>query len=232
MITIRRSKDRGHAQHGWLESYHSFSFAGYQDARFTGFRDLIVINEDRVQPSEGFGQHGHQDMEIISYVLEGELAHQDSTGTSSVIRPGDVQRMSAGKGVQHSEFNNSKDQLVHFLQIWIKPRKYGIKPCYEEQKFGPEEKKNLLKLIVSPNSEGGSLSINQDAKIYSALLDPGKKIRHDFGSSRYGWLQVLRGSLELNGEPLNEGDGASISDEPKTEVLGKTPTEFLLFDLP
>ena len=232
MITIRRSKDRGHAQHGWLESYHTFSFANYHDPIHVGFRDLLVINEDRVQPAQGFGKHGHQDMEIISYVLEGELAHQDSLGTGSVIRPGDVQRMSAGQGVRHSEFNHSKEKLVHFLQIWIKPKKNGIKPSYEEKKFTSEEKKNHLKLIVSPGAEDGSLTINQDAKIFSSNLDPGKEVRYAFKSGRYGWVQVLRGSLELNGELLNEGDGASISDTSEIRTLAKEPSEFLLFDLP
>ena len=232
MITIRRSKDRGHAQHGWLESYHTFSFANYHDPKHMGFRDLLVINEDRVQPAQGFGKHGHQDMEIISYVLEGELAHQDSIGTGSVIRPGDVQRMSAGEGVRHSEFNHSKDRPVHFLQIWIKPKKTGIKPSYEERKFTTEEKKNRLKLIVSPGAEDGSLAINQDAKIFSSSLDPEKEIRYDFKPGRYGWVQVLRGSIELNGELLKEGDGAAISDTPEVRALGKSSAELLLFDLP
>jgi redox-sensitive bicupin YhaK (pirin superfamily) len=232
MIQVRRSEDRGHAKHGWLDSHHTFSFANYYDPNFTGFRDLLVINEDRVQPGEGFGKHPHDNMEIISYVLEGELAHKDSTGTGSVIRPGDVQRMSAGSGVTHSEFNHSKDKLVHFLQIWITPKKEGIKPSYEEKKFSTEEKRNRLKLIVSPTGEEGSLSINQDAKLYSTLLEEGKEVSHEFASGRYGWVQVARGTVELNGMLLKEGDGAAISGESRLKLTAKQPAEVLLFDLP
>jgi redox-sensitive bicupin YhaK (pirin superfamily) len=232
MISIRKSKERGHARHGWLESYHTFSFANYYDPKFTGFRDLLVINEDRVQPGQGFGKHSHQDMEIISYVMEGELEHRDSMGTGSVIRPGDVQRMSAGRGVQHSEFNHSKEKLVHFFQIWIAPSKEGIKPSYEEKKFSSEEKKNLLKLIVSPTGEDGSLSINQDAKLFASVLDEGKSVDYRLSSGRHGWVQVLRGGLELNGERLAEGDGAAISDVDALKLVAKQASEVLLFDLP
>jgi redox-sensitive bicupin YhaK (pirin superfamily) len=232
MITLRKSNDRGHARHGWLESYHTFSFANYHDPKYTGFRDLLVINEDRVQPGQGFGTHGHKDMEIISYVLEGELAHKDSMGTGSVIRPGDVQRMSAGTGVRHSEFNHSKDKLVHFLQIWITPKEEGIKPSYEEKKFSSEEKKNNLRLIVSPEGESGSLGINQDARVYATLLDEGKEVSHDLRPGRHGWVQVVRGSVDLNGERMEEGDGASISDERALKLTARTPAEVLLFDLP
>ena len=192
MIQVRKSEERNHAKHGWLDSHHTFSFANYYDPQFTGFRDLLVINEDRVQPGQGFGKHPHENMEIISYVLEGELAHKDSMGTGSVIRPGDVQRMSAGTGVQHSEFNNSKEKPVHFLQIWIKPQKDGIKPSYEEKKFGAEDKRNRLKLIVSPNGEDGSLTINQNAKLYSGILEEGKEVTDALPPGRYAWVQYRK----------------------------------------
>lgn len=232
MIQVRKSEERGHARHGWLDSHHTFSFANYYDPRFTGFRDLLVINEDRVQPGQGFGKHGHENMEIISYVLEGELAHKDSMGSGSVIRPGDVQRMSAGTGVRHCEFNHSEEKPVHFLQIWITPREEGLKPGYEEKRFTPEEKKNRLRLIVSPSGEEGSLTINQDAKLYASLLDEGKEVNYDLSSGRYGWVQVTQGSVELNGTLLKAGDGAAISDEKGLKLVAKNPAEFLLFDLP
>ena len=232
MIHVRRSHDRGHAQHGWLDSYHTFSFASYYDPKFTGFRDLLVINEDRVEPGKGFGTHGHQDMEIITYVLEGELTHKDSMGTGSVIRPGDVQRMSAGKGVRHSEFNNSKDQPVHLLQIWIKPKDIGIQPSYEEKKFSSDEKKNRLKLIVSPTGEEGSVVMHQDAKLYATVLDLGKTLDYSFSTDRFCWIQVVRGVVELNGELLNEGDGAAISDTLALKLKAIKTAELLLFDLP
>lgn len=232
MIQVRKADERGHAKHGWLDSHHTFSFANYYDPKFTGYRDLLVINEDRVQPGQGFGKHPHENMEIISYVLEGELAHKDSMGTGSVIRPGDVQRMSAGRGVVHSEFNNSKENPVHFLQIWITPKTEGIKPSYEEKKFSSDEKRNRLKLIVSPTGDDGSLSINQDAKLFSALLDEGKEVSYELATNRYGWVQVARGSVELNGTLLREGDGASISNENALKLIAKQPAEVLVFDLP
>jgi quercetin 2,3-dioxygenase len=232
MIQIRRSQERGHANHGWLESYHTFSFANYYDPKFTGFRELLIINEDRVLPGKGFGRHGHRDMEIISYVLEGALEHKDSMGTGSVIRPGDVQRMSAGTGVQHSEFNHSEKDKLHFLQIWITPKAEGIKPSYEEKKFSAEEKKNKLKLIVSPEGEQGSLKINQDAKVFASILDEGKSVMFELAPKRYGWVQVVKGSIDLNGQQLNEGDGAAIVEEQKLQLVGKKTSEFLLFDLP
>jgi hypothetical protein len=232
MIQVRKSEDRGHAKHGWLDSHHTFSFANYYDPNFTGFRDLLVINEDRVQPGQGFGKHPHRDMEIISYVLEGELAHKDSMGSGSVIRPGDVQRMSAGRGVIHSEFNHSQEKPVHFLQIWITPSKDGISPSYEEKKFSAEEKKNRLRLIVSPAGEEGSLSINQDARLYSSLLDEGKSVSYDYKPGRHGWVQVARGAIELNGTLLKEGDGAAISDVKSLQIKAGKFSEFLLFDLP
>jgi quercetin 2,3-dioxygenase len=232
MIQIRKSNDRGHAQHGWLESFHTFSFAGYHDPRFNGFRDLLVINEDRVQPGEGFGKHGHKDMEIISYVVEGALEHKDSLGTGSVIRPGDVQRMSAGTGVQHSEFNHSKGQLVHFLQIWIIPERRGIQPTYEEKRFPIEEKKNRLRLIVTPDGEQGSLRINQNARVYATILDSGKEVSLELSAGRHGWIQMVRGSVEVNGQKLQAGDGAAISGESQLKMAARDESEFLFFDLP
>ncbi len=232
MITLRKSKERGHANHGWLEAYHTFSFANYYDPRFEGFRDLLVINEDRVQPGQGFGKHGHKDMEIITYIIDGELEHKDSMGTGSVIRPGDVQRMSAGSGVQHSEFNHSKENLVHLLQIWIAPEKKGIKPSYEEKKFAAEEKKNRLRLLVSPGGEEGSLHINQNARLYTTHLDSGKEVSHSLALGRHAWLQVVRGSVDMNGTPLHAGDGAAVSDEQTLKIAAHKPSEVLLFDLP
>jgi len=231
MIQVRKSKERGHAKHGWLDSHHTFSFSDYYDPKFTGFRNLLVINEDRVNPGAGFGTHGHKDMEIISYVLEGELAHKDSLGTGSVLKYGDVQRMSAGSGVRHSEFNGSKEKLVHFLQIWITPKKDGIKPSYEEKKYSVEDKQNKLKLIVSPDGKDGSLQINQDASIYASILEEGKDVSLSLANGRHSWVQVVRGSLELNGTVLSEGDGASISDVQKLELKAKKPSEVLVFDL-
>jgi len=231
MIQVRKSKERGHAKHGWLDSHHTFSFSDYYDPKFTGFRNLLVINEDRVNPGAGFGTHGHKDMEIISYVLEGELAHKDSLGTGSVLKYGDVQRMSAGSGVRHSEFNGSKEKLVHFLQIWITPKKDGIKPSYEEKKYSVEDKQNKLKLIVSPDGKDGSLQINQDASIYASILEEGKDVSLSLANGRHSWVQVVRGSLELNGTMLSEGDGASVSDVQKLELKAKKPSEVLVFDL-
>jgi redox-sensitive bicupin YhaK (pirin superfamily) len=231
MIQIRRSADRGHAQHGWLESRHTFSFANYYDPRFTGFRDLLVINEDRVQPGQGFGMHPHRDMEIISYVLEGELAHKDSMGSGSVIRPGDVQRMSAGTGVVHSEFNHSRDHAVHFLQIWIAPETRGIAPSYEERQFAREDKSNRLKQVVSPDGADGSLTLHQDVRVYASLLEPEHRLVHELAPGRYAWLQLARGSVELNGEPLHAGDGVAISDESRLEIVGRSTAELLLLDL-
>jgi quercetin 2,3-dioxygenase len=231
MIQVRKSKERGHAKHGWLDSHHTFSFSDYYDPKFTGFRNLLVINEDRVNPGAGFGTHGHKDMEIISYVIEGELAHKDSLGTGSVLKYGDVQRMSAGSGVRHSEFNGSKEKLVHFLQIWITPKKEGIKPSYEEKKYSVEEKQNKLKLIVSPDGKDGSLQINQDASIYASILEEGKDVSLNLANGRHSWVQVVRGSLELNGTVLSEGDGASVSDVQKLELKAKKPSEVLVFDL-
>jgi redox-sensitive bicupin YhaK (pirin superfamily) len=231
MITVRKSEDRGHAIHGWLDSYHTFSFADYHDKNWMGFRDLRVINQDKVLSGEGFETHGHKNMEIVTYVYEGALEHKDSMGTGSVLRPGDVQRMSAGTGVTHSEFNHSKDQNLQLLQIWILPKKEGIKPGYEEKNFKPETKKNNLKLIVSPEGKDGSLKINQDASIYAALIDQDTVLTHSLNYGRGAWVQVVKGTVDLNGEILNSGDGAAIENEKELKFLAKDNAEILLFDL-
>jgi len=231
MITVRRANERGHADHGWLESYHTFSFAGYRDPRHMGFHDLRVINEDRVQPGRGFATHAHEDMEIISYVLDGALAHKDSLGTGSVIRPGDVQRMSAGTGVRHSEFNHSSAALVHFLQIWILPARRVLPPSYEQRAFTTDERANRWRVVASPDARDGSVTIHQDATLYATLLDEGKSIEHVLAPERYAWLQVARGELDLNGLRLVEGDGAAVTNERALVATARQPTEALLFDL-
>ncbi|MEO5968412.1 MAG: pirin family protein [Bdellovibrionia bacterium] len=232
MIRIRKSEERGHANHGWLDTYHTFSFANYYDPRFTGFRDLLVINEDRVTEGAGFGTHGHENMEIVTYLLEGALEHKDSMGTGSILKPGNVQRMSAGTGVRHSEFNHSKTNPLHLLQIWITPKERGIKPTYEEKHFSPEDKKNNLRLIVSPGGTHGSLKIHQEVSIFATLLEEKKSVSHMFKPGRKGWVQVIRGSLDLNGETMHSGDGASIEDVKEVQLLAKESAEVLLFDLP
>lgn len=232
MIQVRKSEDRAHARRGWLESYHTFSFAQYYDPAFTGFRDLLVINEDYVQPDNGFGKHPHDNMEIITYMVDGEIAHKDSQGGASVIRAGDVQRMSAGRGIIHSEVNPSSETTAHLLQIWITPKVDNVRPSYEEKRFGPEDKKNRLRLIVSPDGTDGSLTINQDARLYSTVLEPGKSLEHAFADGRHGWIQVVRGSIRLNGEALKAGDGAAISRESSLSLTATDQAEFLLFDLP
>jgi len=231
MITVRRSEERGHANHGWLESYHTFSFADYHDRAWMGFRDLRVINEDKVSPSEGFETHGHKDMEIITYVYEGALEHKDSMGTGSVLKVGDVQRMTAGTGVTHSEFNHSKDKDLRLLQIWILPNEEGIKPGYEERNFSPDTKRNNLKLLVSPDGAQQSLKMNQDVLIFATILDKGKTLQHSLKSGRGAWIQVIRGTVDLNGQILNVGDGAAVENEKELSFLSKENTELLLFDL-
>jgi redox-sensitive bicupin YhaK (pirin superfamily) len=231
MITVRRAEERGHFNHGWLDTYHTFSFDQYYDPRFMGFRSLRVINEDRVDPGRGFPTHGHRDMEIITYVLEGGLAHRDSMGNGSVIRPGDVQKMSAGTGVRHSEANPSEAESVHLLQIWIQPEETGIEPAYEQKKFEDEEKRGRLRLVGSPNGDDGSVTIRQDARLYSTLLGPGEQVTHEPAAGRHAWVQVARGSVELNGQTLRQGDGAAVSNEPKLTLIGTEPAEVLLFDL-
>lgn len=232
MITIRRSADRGHADHGWLDTHHTFSFAGYYDPRHMGFRNLRVINEDRVKPGVGFPTHPHQNMEIISYVLEGELAHSDSMGNGSVIRPGEVQRMSAGTGITHSEFNNSKTDPLHFFQIWILPEREGITPSYEQKFFPDEEKRGNLRLVASRDGEAGSVTINQDARLYATLLEADGEIVHHLPAGHHAWVQVARGKVLVNGHVLEAGDGAAVSDEDLLRLTGKEKSELLLFELP
>jgi redox-sensitive bicupin YhaK (pirin superfamily) len=231
MIRIRKAQERGHAQHGWLDSRHTFSFADYHDPQFSGFRSLRVINEDRVEPGQGFGTHGHSDMEIISYVLEGALEHRDSMGTGSIIRAGDVQRMSAGTGIQHSEFNASKKDPVHFYQIWIYPDRRGIKPEYEQKRFPPEERSGILRLVASPDGALGSLTLHQDVRVFSGTLLAGMEVVHPLAKERFAWIQVVRGDLRLNGQELREGDGAAVSQVKELQLSSPKGAEVLLFDL-
>jgi redox-sensitive bicupin YhaK (pirin superfamily) len=232
MQSIRRSEDRGYADHGWLRSYHSFSFADYYDPRRVQFGPLRVINEDRVAPGAGFGAHSHRDMEIISYVLDGELAHKDSTGTSSTIRPGDVQRMSAGTGVTHSEFNGSRERPVHFLQIWILPSARGIEPGYEEKRFTTEQKRGRLRLIASPDAADGSVRIHQDARVYAGLFDGDEAARLDVAPGRVAYAHVARGQVTANGEALNAGDALELSHTSQLTLASGNGAEVLVFDLP
>lgn len=232
MIAYRKAADRGRAQHGWLDSFHSFSFADYYDPEHMGFGPLRVINEDRVQPGRGFGTHGHRDMEILSYVLDGELSHKDNMGNGSVIVPGDVQRMSAGSGVLHSEFNPSREQPVHFLQIWIEPSAKGIRPSYEQKRIEPEAKHGRLALIASPDGRDPSVTIHQDARVYATLLDGAARVTHDIAAQRRGYVHVARGRLALNGTALAAGDAAAL-DGPVTIALDHgEDAEVLVFDLP
>jgi len=231
MITLRRSEERGHANHGWLDSFHTFSFAGYYDPKHIGFSALRVINEDRVAPGQGFGTHPHRDMEIISYVLEGSLEHRDSMGTGSVIKPGDVQRMSAGTGVTHSEFNGSRSEQVHFLQIWIVPETNGIKPGYEQKSFTEEEKRGKLRLIASRNGREGSVTIHQDASMYATLLAAGEEVKYTLGEGRKAWIHVVRGEIKLGEHVLSAGDAAAITGEQDVVLAGQAQGEVILFDL-
>jgi len=231
MITLRPGNERGHANHGWLDTYHTFSFANYYDRRHMGFRDLRVINEDWVQPGRGFGTHCHRDMEIITYVLKGALEHKDSLGNGSVITPGEVQRMSAGTGIAHSEFNPSPTEPVHLLQIWILPNQQGVEPSYEQKTFAPEEKLGQLRLIAAPDGRQGAVTIHQDVDLYASILQPGDRVSHSLSPDRHAWLQVVRGSVVLNGLPLTAGDGAAASGESSLEMLSEAEAEILLFDL-
>ena len=231
MITIRPAKERGHAQHGWLDSHHTFSFADYYDPRHMGFRTLRVINDDRVAPGQGFGAHSHKDMEIISYVLEGALAHKDSMGTGEVIRPGDVQRMSAGRGVTHSEFNASDSEPVHFLQIWIQPSQRGVPPSYEQKSFPASERQGRLRVVAAPDGREGSVSIHADAVVHAALLDAGERAELPLSPDRHAWVHVARGQVKVNGQLLGEGDGAAFSSEERVQLEGVAGAEVLLFDL-
>ncbi|HEY3327437.1 MAG TPA: pirin family protein [Novimethylophilus sp.] len=231
MIRIRRAEERGHAHHGWLDSWHTFSFAEYYDPEQMGFGPLRVINDDRVQPGQGFGMHGHRDMEIVTYVLDGALEHKDSLGNGSVMRHGDVQRMTAGTGIRHSEFNPSATETLHFLQIWILPERANLPPSYEQKAFSAAEKRGRLRLVASSDGREGSVAINRDASLYAAQLDGEEAAAHRFAPGRTGYLHVARGELALNGRPLAAGDGARITDEPEIRLSDAIDAEVLLFDL-
>jgi redox-sensitive bicupin YhaK (pirin superfamily) len=231
MMQIRKSRERGHFNHGWLDTYHTFSFAGYQDARHINFRALRVMNEDRIEPGEGFGTHGHRDMEILTYVLEGALEHRDSLGNGSVLRPGEFQRMTAGTGIEHSEFNPSPDQPVHLYQIWLFPRRKGLTPSWEQKAFPAADKDGRLRLVAGPDGADGALVIHQDARVYLCSLDGGQSVTYPLQSTRHAWLQVLRGVVELNGQSLSAGDGAAFSEEAALTVRARGAAEVMLFDL-
>jgi redox-sensitive bicupin YhaK (pirin superfamily) len=231
MITIRRSNERGHANHGWLDTHFSFSFADYYDPNFMGFRDLRVINEDFVEPGQGFPKHGHRDMEIITYMISGELSHRDSMGNGETIHPNEVQRMTAGTGVLHSEYSSPTDR-THLLQIWILPEKRNLQPGYEQKEFKPEEKQGKLKLIASRGGDDGSMHINQDVKLFATVLKSGETVSRPIDEGRHAWIQLISGSLDVNGERLTAGDGAAISEERSLSLKSlEDGTEFLLFDL-
>lgn len=227
MMIIRKANERGQTRTDWLQSYHTFSFANYYDENFLGFGDLLVINEDTVQPSSGFGAHSHQDMEIITYVIEGAIAHRDSTGESEILKPGEIQKMSAGEGVTHSEFNPSSTEKLHFLQIWIIPRNKGLKPSYEQKKI--PQLRNELKLIGSPEGGDSVVTINQNAKLYVAYLDREKSLEYSLNEKEYGWLQLVKGKVQVNNESLSSGDGVAIIDEEKVQIECLENAEFLLF---
>ena len=231
MITIRHSNERGGGDHGWLKTHHTFSFNDYWDEKWMGFRSLRVINEDFVAPGGGFPTHPHRDMEIITYILSGKLEHKDSLGTGSVILPGDGQRMTAGRGIRHSEFNPSKTEAAHLLQIWILPDKQGYEPSYEQKSFQEAEKRGNLRLIASNDGAEGSVKINQDAKLFVSLLARGEELKHALAAKRHAWVQIAKGEVELNGEKLHQGDGAAVSDEKSLTIKGTKDAEVLLFDL-
>jgi quercetin 2,3-dioxygenase len=231
MIGVLSASQRFHTEMGWLESWHSFSFAEHYQPDRLGFRALRVINDDRVQPARGFGSHSHRDMEILTYVLSGELAHKDSMGNGSIIRPGELQRMSAGTGVVHSEMNPSRTEPVHFLQIWIVPDRAGHRPGYEQKAFSPEERRGKLRLIASPDGRDGSVTLHQDALVHASLLERDERASYTLRPRRHAWLQVARGSVQLNGQALREGDGAAVSDETRVDVSSEDSSEVLLFDL-
>ena len=231
MIKVRRAEERGKTRTGWLDSRHTFSFGDYHDPRYMGFSHLRVINEDRVTPGAGFGTHSHQDMEIITYILSGALEHRDSMGNGSVIRPGDVQRMTAGTGVSHSEFNPSKTESVHLLQIWILPERRDLPPGYEQKTFTDEERRGSLRLIASSDAQEGSVAINQDARVYAGILNADQKIDYRLAENRYAWLQIARGTVELNSTEMIQGDGAAVSGENNLRIIAHDQAELLLFDL-
>ncbi len=232
MLTVRKANERGHANHGWLDTWHTFSFADYHDPQEMGFGPLRVINDDKVQPGMGFGMHGHRDMEIITYVLEGALEHKDSMRNGSIIRPGNVQRMSAGTGVLHSEFNPSRDEVVHLLQIWIEPNVRGVSPGYEEKRFSAQDKKGRLRLIASPDGREGSVTIHQDAFVYAGVFDTGDAVRQPLEKGRRAYVHVARGSVSVNGQELKSGDGAKITGASEVALTDGKSGEVLLFDLP
>ncbi len=231
MINIRRSEERGGGNHGWLKTHHTFSFDQFYDPRWMGFRSLRVINEDWVAAGHGFPAHPHRDLEIITYLLEGAIEHKDSLGTGSIIRPGDGQRMSAGRGIRHSEMNPSPAEAAHLLQIWIMPDKSGHEPSYEQKAFPEEEKRGKLRLIASPDGKDGSVTIHQDAMLYVSLLARGQEVTHELAQGRHAWLQIAKGTIELNGKKLEQGDGAAISEEKALSIKGAEDAEVLLFDL-
>jgi redox-sensitive bicupin YhaK (pirin superfamily) len=231
MLRIRRADERGHFDHGWLDTYHTFSFGDYYDAEQMGFRALRVINEDRVAPGQGFGMHGHRDMEIVTLVLDGQLEHRDSLGSGEVLRPGELQRMTAGTGIRHSEFNPSADKPVHLYQIWLLPERPGLPPSYEQRAFDASEQKNRLLLVASSDGRDNSLTIHQDAAIFLATIEPGSEVRHAIPAGRHAWLQVLRGDAEANGTPLATSDAAAVSDETELTIRSNQGAEILLFDL-
>lgn len=230
MITIRKAEDRGHANHGWLNTYHTFSFANYYNPKQMGFRSLRVINEDSVSPGAGFGTHGHRDMEIITYVLKGALEHQDSLGTGSIIKPGEVQRMSAGVGIKHSEFNHSQTEPVHLLQIWILPEINGLPASYEQRAFEHAKNPGKLHLVAAKDGRGGAVTVHQDVDLYAAVMEPNQQVIYTLQPQRHAWVQVARGGIILNGLPLTQGDGAAISEE-NIVIEATKESEFLLFDL-
>lgn len=231
MLTLRKARDRGHADHGWLDTWHTFSFASYHDPAHSRFRSLRVMNEDRVAPGRGFGTHPHHDMEIVTYVLSGALEHRDSMGHGEVLRPGEFQRMTAGTGITHSEFNPSGTEPVHLYQIWLFPEAKGLEPSYEQKRFDAADRHNRLRLVASRNAADGSLTIHQDARIYLGSLDEGVQVHHDLTSGRHAWVQILRGSVTLNGTPLGTSDGAAVSDETALVITAASDAEVLVFDL-
>lgn len=231
MITVRKAEDRGHANHGWLHTCHTFSFANYYDPKHMGFRALRVINEDRVSPTAGFGTHGHRDMEIITYVLEGALEHKDNIGNGSVIQPGEVQRMTAGTGILHSEFNHSETEAVHLLQIWLLPDQNGLSPSYEQRNFSPAKTPGKLHLVAAKDGREGAVTVNQDVALYAAVLQKGDRLSYTFKPQRHAWVQVARGAITLNGLSLDTSDGAAISNETEVVIEATQDAEFLLFDL-
>lgn len=231
MLQIRRAHERGHVDHGWLDSHHTFSFASYHDPKFMGFRSLRVLNEDRVAAGQGFGTHAHRDMEIVSYVFDGELEHRDSMGNGEVLKPGEFQRITAGTGITHSEFNPSTDQATHFYQIWLPPERKGLEPGYEQKPFDASARRNRLQRVASRDAAGGSLRIHADATIYLLDLESGHAVTHAIPKGRHFWIQILKGGVDVNGHSLQTNDAAALSDEPEVQLLARENSELMLFDL-